>query len=234
MSTPRAAAKLSRARTLPAGLAKRAVAVAKKARATNEIRARELVALIRDKLQAAQSAFYDVGVALDELSRPALYAALGYRSFGALLKSELGLGREWARQLIAVARGMKRSTAMKLGMSRAAAVLQLAAATPEHDTPEQVATGKVTVRGHHAPIRPATMSAREITRAAKVERRSHAKSQKPGADTVAATIAKIEARLRKRDPQATAALGARRAKGTSTPLVRVSVTLTAWEALFGR
>jgi hypothetical protein len=228
-------AKKPAARKPPAALAARAVAVAEKARDVNAVRARELVALVRDKLQTAAAAFYDIGVALGQLDDPALYAALGYRSFGALLKTELGISREWARQMMGVARGMKRSTALKLGLTRAVAVLSLTAATPEDDTPEQVANGKVTVRGHRTPVRPAQMSAREIERAAKTERRSHRAAAKAGGDDDAARVAKIEARLRKRDPDATAALVSKRAKGRSpTALVRVTMTLAAWEALFGR
>jgi len=215
----------------PIALVKNATKVATAARKTHEVRARELVAEVRDKLGVAASAFYDIGVALVELSEPSLVTALGYRTFGALVKTELGISRDWASEMMAVARGMKRSTALSLGLTRAAAVVELAAATPEHDTPEQLAKGKVVVRGHHAPLRPEQMSAREIRQAAQVERRSHKKKDVE----VAARVAELQALLVKKDPHASVTLVTTRPKGgTPTPTLKLSASLAAFEAVFGK
>lgn len=131
--------------------------------------------------------------------------------------------------MMAVARGMKRSTALSLGLTRAAAVVELAAATPEDDTPEQLATGKVVVRGHHAPLRPKEMSAREIREAAQVERRSHRKKGAAVDDAAEARVAEVQARLAKKDPHATATLVIARPKGGSpTPTLKLSVSLAAF------
>jgi hypothetical protein len=138
---------------------------------------------------------------------------------------------------MAVARGMKRSTALKLGAARAAAVVQLAAATPEDDTPEQVAKGGVRVRGHHAPVRPQEMSARAIQQAARVERRSHrtTKATDAGHAAAEARLAKVTARLRQRDAHATLELIVTRRRGEhATPTVRLMASLAAFEALLRR
>ncbi len=221
-----------RTRKAPVALVKNATKVAKAARRTHEVRARELVAEVRDKLGLAASAFYDIGVALVELSAPTLVAALGYRSFGLLVKTELGISRDWAHEMMAVARGMKRSTAISLGLTRAAAVVELAAATPEHDTPEQLAKGKVVVRGHHAPLKPEQMSAREIRQAAQVERRSH---KKKDVDDGSTRVAELQALLVKKDPHASVTLVTTRPKGgTPTPTLKLSVSLAAFDAVFGK
>ncbi len=215
----------------PIALVKNATKVATAARKTHEVRARELVAEVRDKLGVAASAFYAIGVALVELSVPSLVTALGYRTCGALVKTELGISRDWASEMMAVARGMKRSTALSLGLTRAAAVVELAAATPEHDTPEQLAKGKVVVRGHHAPLRPEQMSARQIRQAAQVERRSHKKKDVE----VAARVAELQALLVKKDPHASVTLVTTRPKGgTPTPTLKLSASLAAFEAVFGK
>jgi hypothetical protein len=215
----------------PATLAKNAAKVASRAARTNEVWARELIALIRQRTDDVAAAFYDIGVALAELSEPRLYTALGYSSFAALVKKELGFSYDKAREMVAVTRGLKRTTAVKLGLWRSAAVLELTEATPEDDTPEQVATGKVTVRGHRTPVRPKEMSARAILQAAKTERRSH-RSPKTDEDAeVEAAVAKLEARLRKKDPRATATVAITRPKGgTVTRKLKLSV---AWEAFLG-
>lgn len=231
---PRAARTTARkkaAKAPPAALAKRAASVAKKARAQNEVRARELIALVQDKLRTAASAFYDIGVALTELSAPSLYTALGYRSFAAMVRTELGFSIDKARQLMEVAKGLKRSTALSLGPTRAAAVIELTKATPEDDTPEQVARGKVVVRGHREPVRPKEMSAREIERAAQVERRSHRKTT-ASEDDAETWVARLRSRLQKADPHATVRLVRRRRKGeSSTPAVTVEASLEALRAL---
>jgi hypothetical protein len=226
------------AKPTPAGLVKNVAKVAARAKRTNATRAKELVALIREKLGAAAAAFYDVGAALTELSQPALVSSLGYRSFEALVKTELGFSMAQARKMMAVAGGMKRSTALSLGFTRAAAVVELASATPEDDTPEQLARGTVTVRGHHAPLRPERMTARAIQRAAQVERRSHlakgagADGEAGAADAALKRVAKLQARLAKKDPRAKAELVTVRPRGgTPTLTLKLSVSLAAFEAV---
>lgn len=224
------------AKPTPAGLLKNVAKVAARAKRTNATRAKELVALIREKLGVAGAAFYDIGAALTELSQPALVSSLDYRSFAALVKTELGFSIAKARKMMAVAGGMKRSTALSLGFSRAAAVVELASATPEDDTPEQLARGKVTVRGHRAPLRPEQMTARAIQRAAQVERRSHlgkASGASGASGEAAARVAKLQARLAKKDPRAKAELVTVRPRGGSPTLtLKLSVSLAAFEALF--
>jgi hypothetical protein len=232
-ASPRKRAKPAPERPAPAALAERVAKVAAKARAQNEVRARELIALVQDKLRTAASAFYDIGVALAELSSPPLYTAAGYRSFAALVRTELGFSADKARQLITVAQGLKRTTALSLGPARAAAVIALTRATPEDDTPEEVARGKVTVRGHRKPVRPADMSAREIARAAATERRSH-RAKATGTTDAEAWLDALVARLRRVDPHATARLVERRRKGErATTGVSLEASLASLRKVFG-
>lgn len=222
------------ARPKTAALARNAAKVAARAARVNETRARELVALIRQKLGDAAAVFYDVGAALIELAQPKLVAAIGHRSFAALVRTELGFSIAKARQLMEVARGMKRSTALSLGFSRAVAVVKLAAATPEDDTPEQLVGGKVTVRGHRAPVRPKELSARAILRAAETERRSHRRGRTDEDDAAEARVERLLAKLRKKDPRATARVVIARPKGgAATRTLKLSVSLEAFEAVVG-
>jgi hypothetical protein len=215
----------------PAALAKNALAVAERARKQNEIRARELVALVQEKIRAAAASFYDIGVALHELALPALYGALGYRSFEALVRTELGFSIDKARELMSVARGLKRTTALTLGATRAAAVIELTKATPADDTPEQVARGKVVVPGHRAPVHPKDMSAAAIERAASTVRKAH-RPRKGVDDEAEAWLAKLLAKLHKRDPRATARLLKRQRKGeTATTAVALEASLESLRKL---
>jgi hypothetical protein len=213
---------------LPATLARNAAKVAERARAANEERARELVALVRDKLRTASSAFYDIGVALAQLAEPALYAALGYTSFASMVRAELGFSNDKAREWIAVARGLKRNTALALGPSRAAAVVELAKATAEHDTPEEVAQGEVVVRGRRKPVRPKDLSAREIARAAAAVRRSQ-RAKSPVDDDDQAWLERVIVKLRKLDPHARARFVTLRRKGES--VTRAGVIEASVESL---
>ncbi len=103
------------------------------------------------------SAFYDVGVAPKALSAPRLYGALGYKSFEAMTTKELGLSAAKALQLLAIPTQLTRKRALSLGQSKSAALIELATATPEPDTAEELAKGTVVVRGPRTdtpPVRP--------------------------------------------------------------------------------
>jgi hypothetical protein len=217
----------------PAALAKNALAVAERARKQNVVRARELVALVQEKIRVAAASFYEIGVALNELSQKPLFTALGYRSFEAMVRTELGFSIDKARELMDVAKGLKRTTALSLGATRAAAVIELTKATPADDTPEQVARGEVVVPGHHAPVRPKDMSAHAIERAASTVRKAH-RPRKGRDDDAEAWLAKLVAKLRKRDPHATGRLVKRQRKGeTATTAVAIGASLEALRKLLG-
>ncbi len=176
---------------------KAAGAVVTKARAAQRnalAEARALVADIREKKRQIADAFYDIGVALKKLAAPRLYAALGYASFDALASKELELSRATAYRLMSIPDQLTRKRAVALGQSKALALIELAAATPEADTAETLARGKTRVRGHAAPIEPGKMSARAIHRAAGTERRSHRKKEDVATEATA-WAAKAKARL---------------------------------------
>lgn len=157
---------------------RRTDAVLRKARAARRdavVEAKALIADVREKKRQISDAFYDIGVALKKLSTSRLYVALGYASFEALAKGELEFSRTVAYRLMAIADQLTRKRAIELGQTKALALIGLAAATPEADTAEELARGKVRVPGHHAPLEPGKMSAKAIQRAATVERRFHQK-----------------------------------------------------------
>ena len=170
------------------------VAKARAARRDALAEARALVADIREKKRQIADAFYDIGVALEKLSAPRLYGALGYESFKALASKELELSAATAYRLMSIPDHLTRKCAAGLGQSKALALIELAAATPEPDTAETLARGKTRVRGHAAPIEPGKMSARAIQRAAGTERRSHRKKA-DGATEATAWAAKAKGRL---------------------------------------
>ncbi|MBK7395736.1 MAG: hypothetical protein IPJ34_05375 [Myxococcales bacterium] len=170
MSAPKSIARTKSPKTSDAVLRK-----ARAARRDAVAEAKALIADVREKKRQISDAFYDIGVALKKLSTTRLYAALGYTSFEALAKGELDLSRTVAYRLMAIADQLTRKRAIELGQTRSLALIGLAAATPEADTAEELARGKVRVPGHHAPLEPGKMSAKAIQRAATVERRSHLK-----------------------------------------------------------
>lgn len=206
---------VKKAKLTSLSLTRNAEKVAKRAARDAAAEARGLLDEVRDKQRTIASAFYDIGVALKALSSPRLYRALGYPSFAALTVKELGISLAKAEQLIAIPTQLTRRRALSLGQSKSAALIELAAATPEPDTAEQLANGTVVVRGHHEPLRPARMSARAIQQAARVERRSHRKDVGEGAPFAVAEawVERANEALRAVDPHGEISLKNMRRKG---------------------
>lgn len=128
-------AKKSSARTLPPALVKRALraADAKLVRLLEEARA-DLALIARRKAEIVES-FYDIGEALRRLKRREIVAALGRKSFAEVCSKDARVSVSQAGRLIDIVEHMSRSEAVAMGQAKASALVGLAEATPEVDTP---------------------------------------------------------------------------------------------------
>jgi hypothetical protein len=130
---PARATKPARNSKLPAALARRASAAASAKTARALATAREHLAVIARRKNAITEAFYDIGVALTALKKPEMVAALGRRSFAEVCEKDAGLSAVVAERLIAIVRNMTAEQALAMGQKKAMAMIDLAAATPDHD-----------------------------------------------------------------------------------------------------
>lgn len=162
---------------LPPALAKNAAAasLAKVERLREE--ALGAIALVKRKQSQVAEAFYEMGQALAILKRKEVVAALGRTSFEEICKRDLSMSHTLANQLVDVAARYTVDQALSLGQSRAIALLDLVAATPEDDTPTELLEGGVRLPDG-TKLRPKNASAIEMTRAAKAVRRATAAALK--------------------------------------------------------
>lgn len=162
---------------LPPALAKNAAAaqVVREQRLLEEAKA--AIALVLRKKAAVAEAFYEMGEALAVLKRREIVVALGRGTFEEICKRDLAMSHTLANQLIEVAARYTREQAIALGQSKAIALLDLVAATPEDDTPEELLAGTVRLPDGGKVV-PKTATANELTRAAKAVRRATAAALK--------------------------------------------------------
>lgn len=112
------------------------VAAGQKVSLAARARAESLLAEIGRRKDRIAEDFYEIGLALRELSRKKLFGALGYSSFEGLLTSRNVMGATTVRRLIQLVSSMSRDEALAYGQEKAAALLDYAKATPEVDTPK--------------------------------------------------------------------------------------------------
>jgi hypothetical protein len=93
------------------------------------------------ELMGRKERFFDIGLSLKRLKEGGAARALGHRSFVELCESELEMSGAVATRLVRIVENMSRELAERLGQYQALAVLELCDATPEDDTPDEVATG---------------------------------------------------------------------------------------------
>lgn len=119
---------------VPAALAKRAAqqVAAKQERLRAEGRA-DVELILRRKARIAED-FYDIGEALLRLKRPGVAEAMGRASFSEICEKDVAISVTVASELVAIVSGLPRKDALRMGQSRALALLSLANATPEPDT----------------------------------------------------------------------------------------------------
>lgn len=160
-------------KALPAALAKRAAAAAATKKAALVREARALIAEIKRKRGAINEAYYEIGEAIARLKKRDMLAALGHATFEDLCRVELGMSVEVAARLAEVAETMTREEAVKMGQSRAIALVDLSRATPEPDSPGQLyRRGTVAIPGG-ASVDTKKGSARALARAAREIRSAH-------------------------------------------------------------
>ena len=165
---------------LPAALAKRANAAAA-AKTTRLLReAREQLSLIARRKREITEAFYDIGVALTFLKAKDVIRALGRKSFAEVCEKDAGLSASTAERLVRIVAAMTREQALAMGQTKATAMVNLAAATPEDDTAAGLYRKKSVALPGGRKVSPRTASAREIEAAAVAVRRAQA-TKKNGA-----------------------------------------------------
>lgn len=149
------------------------VTTGKKISAAARERAESLLAEIKRRVQRISEDFYDIGIALRELLKKKLHLALGYTSFGAMLKAHELLGETQARKLIKLVESVPRSQAMDYGPEKTAAVIDYAKATPELDTAKllmeggKLPSGKAVADASVREVKAASHAVRKATGAAK-------------------------------------------------------------------
>jgi len=84
-------------------------------------------------------AFYDMGEALARLEAPGVAQLVGFASFADLCEVKLDLSLTHAHTLISIVKNVPREQALKMGQTRAAALVSLAQATPDPDSASSLA-----------------------------------------------------------------------------------------------
>jgi hypothetical protein len=163
---------------LPLALAKRVASEveAKKGRVAQA--ARDDVALIGRLRARIGEDFYEMGLALQRLKQPAAFGALGYPSFSALCAAELDMSVTKAEVLVGLAARVPRALAARTGQDRATALMALADATPEEDTPADLERAHLRLPDGKA-LDVAKASTLAIFAAARAIRAAHPKAGKP-------------------------------------------------------
>ncbi|MBW2460222.1 MAG: hypothetical protein JRH11_01165 [Deltaproteobacteria bacterium] len=101
--------------------------------AKNKKQAERLIVEISKRQARISEDFYRIGVALKELSRPALYESAGHKNFRDLLKKRGLMSPATAYKLIAVVDHYPKAKAQRIGFAKAYALTRFVAATPAED-----------------------------------------------------------------------------------------------------
>ncbi len=147
MAAPRSPKKKSTAtrRALPAALAKRAEAQHAARRDALAARGFEAIALIQDLRRHISGDYLAIGKALAGLRQDGMADALGCADFREVCAKHFQMSAGHADRLIRLAEHFERAVALDLGYERACALLALADATPEDDTPEALMHATLTL-----------------------------------------------------------------------------------------
>ncbi len=170
---------------LPAALAKRAAGLVAKKRKRLLVEARSLVALVKRRKAQIAELFYDIGEALRRLKDREMLAVLGFTSFDRMCDERLGLSSTVADRLVDIVTRISRDDALSMGQSKAMALVELAAATPEADTPAGLLRGTALALPGGKILDPKKASARAIERGAKAIRQARAEKPRKGRTTSA-------------------------------------------------
>jgi len=173
------------------GLRKLAAANRAKLRSRGE----ELIAEIERRKARIAREFYEIGLALRELSDRPMYASLGYGSFGELLDGRRLFVRSQAHRLMDVARAFTRAQALALGAEKAYALTRFVAATPADDLASALVDADAAIDGK----RVSAMSVRELRAATRRVRSGREKPPRDPEERAARAAARsAQAALRRR------------------------------------
>jgi hypothetical protein len=212
--------KKSTAKQAPAGL----VAAAKTITTAAQARAESLLAEIARRKDHIAEAFYDIGLALVQLSKKKLYVALGYGSFDELLQKRNVMNTSTARGLVRLVTTMTREQALAYGQEKAIALIGYATATPALDTPKTLMeTGQLP---DGKPV--AEASVRDIKQAARRVRAAQGKAAplSPEAKSARAEAKALATWLRSRGA-AKATVTPVRAKGAHVLHIELTIVAAA-------
>jgi hypothetical protein len=195
---------------------------AKKVSAADRTKAESLLAEIARRKERIAEEFYDIGLALRDLSKPRLFTALGYSSFNALLQQTEIIGKTTAWRLIDLVSSMSRDEALAYGQEKAAALLEYAKATREVDTPKTLVESGKLPSGKKV----AEASVRDLKAGAKAVRAAEGKAKRvpPETKAAAAEAKGLAAWLRARGASGVSAEAVRGKKGY---VVRVEMSVAA-------
>lgn len=154
---------------------------------------RALLEAIARKIATAEESFYEIGAALARLRDPAMFGALGFDTFEALLASIPKLSREVAYRCLRIATRFDEPTALALTQTKALALLTYVDATPEPDDAQALAEADATIGG--API--SKQTAEGILAAAAKARPPTKRRARPGEPEARQAASELERRLGK-------------------------------------
>lgn len=221
-------------RQLPPEFLANAAAVKRRAQAALEARGLAAIARIREKLSDVAENLLDVAGNLAELAAPGVATALGYASFEDACQRALGVSPVTAHRWMLVAKKLEREFVVQVGIERARALLTLAEATPEDDTPEELLDATLVLpSGKELVVKDA--STEQLDAAAKAFRqaRADATGKKSRGFTTSPADRKahaaIEKRLARAPVHAYAATRLVAQRDGAGPKVILEVRLAAWD-----
>ncbi len=162
----------TRKRSLPPALAKRASALAEQKKHRLVSSGQDLVAVVRQKQREITAAFYEIGRALRALAEEQQFGAMGYATFDALLKKELGMSLAQADRLQECTRRLDQGQASDLGYEKSMAVTEALALPGASLTGTTLVIGKKKIDTSH-------LTAKEIEQVVTSARHARQKTGKP-------------------------------------------------------
>lgn len=218
---------------LPTALARRAAALGDQKKAELAARGRDEIAFIRDKQTQIVASFYDIGAALDRLAEPGVAEAVGYKGIAELVEAELGMSAAKARDLMSIARFVRREDALRWGQEKSAALVELAQATAAADSPATLAKKRKLALGSGRVLDVEAANAVAIKEAAKEARAARDGGKRPtrGVSTTPeerAAARRLERALHEAgEAQARVTAVARAGSGADLRIERVAVAALA-------
>lgn len=152
---------------LPKELAANAQKLKRDAVARHKTLARAALTRFRAARDAVSHAWWEMGAALRELADPVALAALGRRDLAELCAKDLDITHATARRILAVMARVTTDLAATVTLHRAEVLIELADATPDEDTPDDLVDATLTLPLSGATLSVATASADAIVAAAK-------------------------------------------------------------------